>query len=459
MSARGPKRNNVLAGLFLIMILVLGVVLSFWVSDIGDRFGSFTTYGVDFSLNDGANGLEPGSPVMLGGKSVGRVVAVGWDRGEALSDGRAVPTSIRVKIKIREDIPLYSNALTQIERPILGGLAAINITSPGGPTVMATDGPEPTLLVEGDAMRGILAPGLLTQAGLGPEQVDLIKQIIVQINTASADIATITSALAPAAEPAATDVAALLASARRIIEEAEADYRDDWSPRISTAMSNFEAVSGKGVEIADAVQAGVADAQMGIADARSGIDEARGVIASSQEIVDKARPSIESILANVDDATRHFNEQTTADIDQLMARGTSAVDQFGELGAKANLFFDEQSPQIDATLANVRLASMDGRLFINELRAQPQRLLRPPNKKELERELLYSSARAYAAAASDLRASSAALDNVLSRLGSGESVNITPADIAALQTKLHKAFEQYQGAESDLLDAIIKEAP
>ncbi len=459
MSARGPKRNNVLAGLFLIMSLVIGVILSFWVSDIGSRFGSFATYGVDFSLQDGATGIEPGSPVRLGGKSVGRVVDVGWARGTALSDGRAAPVSIRVQIKIRSDIPLYSNALTQVERPILGGLAAINITHPGGPTTIIGDGPTPTLLAEGDAMQGILAPGLLAQAGLGPEQVDLIKQIIVQINTASADIATITSAFAPAAEPAAMDVAELLAAARRIIEAAETDYNDDWSPRITTSLANFETVSGKGVEIADAVKDGVADAQLGIADARAGIDEARGVIRTGQEIVDEARPNIEAMLQNVADATAHFNEQTTADIDELMAKSTSAVDQFGDLGAKANLFFDEQSPQIDATLANIRLASMDGRLFVNELRAQPQRLLRPPNKKELERELLYSSARAYAAAASDLRASSTALDNVLNRLGSGQSPNITPADIAALQAKLHKAFEQYQDAESDLLDAIISEAP
>ena len=449
MSARGPKRNNVLAGLFLVTSLVVAVVLSFWVSDLTDRLGKFAEYAVDFSLKDGAAGIEPGSPVLLGGKNVGRVESVNWLRGPATSDGRETATSIRVHIKIRKDIPIFSDAITQVERPILGGLASINITNPGGNT--PPDGTAPTLVAEGQAIHGILAPGLLAQAGLGPEEIESFKAIIKQIDSASADIATITGAFSPNAEPASRDIAELLASARRTIAGAESDYADLWSPRVTTALTNVDTISANGVKITETVQAAVDNAN-------TGIDEARAVIATSQQIVDQARPDIDNILSNVEEATRHFNEVTTAEIDELMAGWQTTVIGFQDIAAKANLFFDEQAPQLSATLTNVRLASLDGRLFINEIRAQPQRLLRPPNKKELERELLYSSARAYASAASDLQAASAALDNVLSRAATG-ATPISPADIIALQKRLHEAFDKYQSAESGLLDAIISEAP
>jgi ABC-type transporter Mla subunit MlaD len=453
MSARGPKRNNVLAGLFLVSSLVVAVVLSFWVADIFDRFGSFTTYAVNLSLKDGATGIEPGSPVRLGGKTVGRVESVAWAHGPKLPDGRAVTTGIRVKIKIRADVPLYADAITQIERPILGGLAAINITNPGGMTSPERPDASPAeLLAEGGTIHGILAPGLLTQAGLGPEQIEQIRGIITQLNAASTDIATITGAFAPGAEPAMGDVAELLKSARRVVEAAESDFDELWSPKVTSTLDNFDEISANGVEISESVASGVDEA-------RQGIDDAKAMIKSGQEIVDNAKPDIDSILKSVDEATRHFKEQTTVDIDELMARAKDTVAEYETLGNKANVFLEEQKPQVEETLANVRLASMDGRLFVAELRAQPQRLLRPPNKKELERELLYSSARAYAAAASDLRAASTALDNILHMAVDGDAPSLTPAEIIALQKKVHNAFETYQDAETDLLDAIIGDAP
>jgi len=453
MSARGPKRNNVLAGLFLVSSLVIAVILSFWVSDIFDRFGSFTSYAVDLSLKDGATGIEPGSPVRLGGKTVGRVESVAWKRGQALSDGRSPTTGIRVKIKIRADIPVYSDAITQIERPILGGLAAINITNPGGlPNPETPDAPPAQLLAEGGIVHGILAPGLLTQAGLGPEQVEQIRSIITQINAASTDIATITGAFAPDAEPAMGDITELLKSARRIVESAESDFDELWSPKVTSTLDNFDTISANGVDITDSVASGVDEA-------RQGIDDAKAMIKSGQEIIDNAQPDIDSILKNVDQISRHFEEQTTVDIDELMAQAKSTVDEYHTLGDKANVFLQEQKPQVEETLTNIRLASLDGRLFVSEIRAQPQRLLRPPSKKELERELLYSSARAYAAAASDLRAASTALDNILHMAANGDTPTLTPAEIIALQKKVHNAFETYQNAETDLLNAIISDAP
>ncbi|MCL4222021.1 MAG: MCE family protein [Phycisphaerales bacterium] len=466
MSARAAKRNNVMAGAFLLLGLVLAVVLSFWVSSIKERWGRFTRYVVEFSLRDGTSGLEKGSPVLLGGKNVGRVEAVDWATPEAAPDGRGVPFTLDVHVKINSRVPLYANAVVQLEKPILGGLAAINIVDPGGQTpkprslvrpedeTRTVEAPAemPRLLAEGGRMRGGLAPSLLAQAGLGPEQMEQIRTIFRQVEKATADIAVITTALAIHAEESVGDVDALIKAARQITESARNDYRDRWSPRVTEILdagrrvaANAETTSANAVTLSE--------------HAAAGVEEARGVIRSVQQAIDDNRPGVDQIIAHVEETTRHFREQTTADIDQLMARAGSAVEEYRGLGSRANLLLNENRPAVNETLTNMRLASLDARLFVAELKAQPWRLLKPPNTKESERQLLYASARAYASAVSDLKSASQALEAVIQLAEAGNAPDLTAGDVAALQRRLRETFDRYRTAEQDLLDAIIQHAP
>ncbi|KAA0214005.1 MAG: hypothetical protein DYG94_02955 [Leptolyngbya sp. PLA3] len=466
MSVRAAQRNNVMAGSFLILSLVLAVVLSFWVSNIQERWGRFTTYVVSFSLRDGTSGLEKGSPVLLGGKNVGRVDKVDWSTPEQAADGRGVPFTLDVHVKVNAKVPLYSNAVVNLEKPILGGLAAINIVDPGGSSpkprslVWPEDParekplptPDPTLLAEGGRMIGGLAPSLLAQAGLGPEQVERFKSILKQIDKATADIAVITSALALNAEESVGDVDALIKAVREITESARDDYRDLWSPRVTEILD-------AGKRAADNAETTSANAVTLSERANEGVEEARGVIRSVQSAIDDNRPSVDQIIANVEATTRHFREQTTADIDTLMAQAGSAMEEFEGLGVRANLLLNENRPAISETMTNVRLASLDARLFVAELKAQPWRLLKAPNTKESERQLLYASARAYAAAVSDLKSASQSLESVIRQAEAGNAPELTAGDVAALQRHLRETFDDYRRAEQELLDAIIKHSP
>src|SRR5436190_19532144 len=83
---RGP-RNNVLAGIFLLASLALAIAIIFVLSNIWDRLTVPTNrYHVLFSLLEGAEGLDKGAYVKIGGERVGRVV--GW---EVTRDGAKVP--------------------------------------------------------------------------------------------------------------------------------------------------------------------------------------------------------------------------------------------------------------------------------------------------------------------------------------------------------------------------------
>jgi ABC-type transporter Mla subunit MlaD len=54
MASGRSSRNNILAGLFVLGMLVLGVFIIILISNVWGRFGPKSTYVVTFTLNDGA---------------------------------------------------------------------------------------------------------------------------------------------------------------------------------------------------------------------------------------------------------------------------------------------------------------------------------------------------------------------------------------------------------------------
>ena len=79
-----------------------------------------------------------------------------------------------------------------------------------------------------------------------------------------------------------------------------------------------------------------------------------------------------------------------------------------------------------------------------EVRSQPWRLLHAPTNKEMSSQVLYDATRAYAEAASDLRAASEALQAT-----DGQQ----PAEMVE---QLRGAVEKYRAAEQALMDKLIE---
>lgn len=71
----GSRRtaNNVLAGLFVVLSVLGGVAIVVVLAGLGDRLTPRDRYVVHFTLEDGAEGLDIGSPVTIAGRDVGWV--------------------------------------------------------------------------------------------------------------------------------------------------------------------------------------------------------------------------------------------------------------------------------------------------------------------------------------------------------------------------------------------------
>ena len=116
-------RNNVLAGLFVVGGLALGVWVSFM---LGESTGmSGLPFTVRFSIEDGAVGLKPGSAVLLGGKQVGRVTTVDFAPGAAPGDP---PLGVDVNVEIRGDLTIYENASITLVGHGASGLEFFGVT-------------------------------------------------------------------------------------------------------------------------------------------------------------------------------------------------------------------------------------------------------------------------------------------------------------------------------------------
>ncbi len=421
---RQSRVHNILAGTFLIGALLVAVVLAFVFS--GYSFDRTNRYTVRFALDVGAAGIQPGSVVTLGGRSIGQVASL--DFGSTRSDG--APEHILVEVDVLADLVLYDNAQAYLVQPLLGTISTINLASPGS----ADSG---TRLAEDGTIRGRLAPpAFLAQAGFGPEQQAQVRTILAQFEQSSARL---NDLLAPF-DARSEYLANLAESSLANLSDASYNLRvrlDEWSQALDNVVADVEWFTG--------------ELQPMVLDARAGVDEASLLFKRGNRFLDDNQASIEASLASIE---RSLNEIEEATIPQYTNLATDARQSISDLDATLDeggrFLRAELVPNLRRTLANAAVSSGFLKHAIAEIRDQPWRLLVRPTKKELSEQLVYDAARTYAGAVGDLRSASEALAVTLhSDLADNEQ-------ISAMADYLDEAFGKYERAERDLLERLTR---
>lgn len=429
--SRGKKANNVMAGLFLVGSLVAAIVVSAIISGID--FESRSDYTVRFSLADGAAGLRPGSPVTLGGQRIGSVTHVDFYR-EPTSRR---PGAVEVGVRILADIPLFNDALVVMERPLFGANSVVDFVSAGG-------GPGSARLEEGGVIRGVLAPPpFLAQAGFGPEQRNALREILDGITDTVKRTNELLDRVAPEVDPAVAEVRETITAARDTAT-ALRDRMERWG-------GTTERVLGRVEETSDRLP-GLVDRTDDLLDtAKLAVDESREAIERVRDTVDENRPRVDRIFEHTESIVRGVDEEGVPAFLALVEKGTEELGRAGDAIARVDGALAEELPGLRRAMANARLASEQLRLTTVEVRAQPWRLLIRPTTRELERQLMYDSARSYASAVSDLRAASEALEAAIAA-GAGRDAE----RMRMLSERLETAFEEYENAERELLDQFVR---
>lgn len=426
MSARS-SRNALVAGLLVTfgLVLIVGSVLI--LAGVTEDLKYSSRYVVEFSIGDGAEGLEAGSIVKVGGRRVGRVVGLRF-----LPEDSPRKTGIAVDIVMTPEVTLYRNARPFLQLPLLGSAGSINIPNVGDPSLLTLGPGDDGVLRQGERLAGKLAPpSFLTQAGYEQEQADQLRLILRR----GAEIADRMARATEKVEPIMHNVEVFTDDAKAISGEIRSGVRR-WTPRIDRTMSNVETAT-------DELSKGATDA--------------RGVLATALRLIDANRPRIDSIFESASQLAEKMNKDLYNRVAASVTEAQGALAEFNEVGQRTNALLAELSPELRIMLANARLSSDQLLLTMTEVRRNPWRLLYTPSRREMEQELVFEAARAFAQSASDLRAASASVESVLAAMEAGQ----TPADaesLRAVQARLAEAFEKYAKSEKKFLDRIVQES-
>lgn len=429
--------NNIKAGAFVIVSIILGVIIVILVSGLGRRFEATDAYLIHFDLATGAPGLDAGATVMIGGQPAGHVADVRMRD----TDGDDQPDVIEVAARLHRGIPVFSNAVVHLERPLFGTGATINIPDLGG-------GENASLITDPERrpLRGAMAPpAFLTQAGFGDQQIHSLRNIIT-------DLEQFTTRMRQIADRDDGTALVQIESLLDQLDGAVAEVRDDysrWSEDADAIVANARTASSRAVDLFDHPE---------------GVNQrARALLGTLGEIVDENRQSVDDIIENANataETARGVADRVDREImDQLteaIAAGSAAADDARIIASDARALLETEEPSLRRAVASGRLAADQLRLMMGELRDSPWRLIYRPDTRELEYELLYDSARSYAAALSDLRAATESLE---ASLGRARDENMDPERLEQLLERLQSAYDGYEKAEQSFLDQLLERRP
>ncbi|MDX2114028.1 MAG: hypothetical protein SFZ24_00225 [Planctomycetota bacterium] len=414
------SRNNLLAGAFVLGAILVALSVVIVLGGLRERLNKHE-YVVRFDLIEGVMGLEEGSRIFVGGRPIG---VVGGFRFEEAQDDS--PRAVLVTISVDRSIRFKEGAKAYLLSPLLGGSGTINFPSVG-------DGRE---LSESDHIDGLIAPpSLLASAGYGPEEASKVRNIIDQVNAAAGKAATFVDE----ARGVTSDVKVVTADVR--------EKWPTWSGRVDSITNNVDTAAAKFPDAVDAARARLEEF-------RGVIDTINGYLAENRENVREAIASFRRVGGEAEKFALRLNDELAGKAAGFLDDGRSALAKGGAVLDDIQGVVSEHSPTIRRAMANFRLASDQLAATLQEVRRSPWRLLYRPDRRELEFELLYDAARAYAGAVGDLRSTSEAIQSL--RNGSvGGGIPDAEARLGVLLGELETQFTRYKEAEQEFLRQLM----
>lgn len=441
------RRNNIRAGAFTVTSLAVGfaILITLNSSAMSYLFGSFNTYTLVFSLEDGVEGLSPGAEVRVGGIPSGQVKTIRI-AGLDTSDTANTFPHIEVDIEIDRRINLWSNAVAIRTPPVLGTNAWINISTVGGPdqtTLNPTEfnGKKATVVkTNGGLLTSTPGDGLLTTI-VGTSNANTTQRILDNIKDFTEFVD------GPLVDSFNTDVKPALSDIHTITSTAATDF-PGWSKDVTTTLGSVTDASGKLDSTMDEALATVKDA--------------RGGVQNITEIVRTNRASINEIIANIDtmtvdgvSITDTVRNTSLVKIDAALDAGTSAITDVAHIIQTVDLELASAIPTVRTFLQDALVAAGELKLATIEIRRSPWRMLYTPKPGELANENLFAAARNFTIAASDMRNAGESFQSILQRFP--DTLESDPDLRKDMESFLADSIARFQEAQARLFSVIIND--
>ena len=423
-NAATRSQNNIKAGIFVTIAILIGLCVLFVLGDFKRLFqASMTQYTAIFPVTEGVQGLGPGSFVDVGGIQVGEVDSVAL-----LNDADAPVRLIEVNFSIPAEFTVHDDAIVTIQSGLLSTSSWLSFSS------MGEDG---TVLEPGGMLEGSSLSMMDRLLGSGPaanmaSTLESFATISNQLETNGELVKWVMG------DESAARLDDTIISLQRAVEQGDAflatlnaDWAS-WSGDIDTLMAQAD-------DFAQAMQ-NVSDL----------INENEDAF---QSIVD----DLESTMANADAVTETIRTSTWPKVEVFVDTAQSTLVDVQTVVSDVKARSSVWIADLDRTLANVLLAAQQLNQLLAEVKANPWRLLYRPTDKQLGQELIYEASRNFVFGAADLKSAAGAMERLLDSRGS--SLTADDTQLEALRSNLLDSAARYQRAQEQLMELLQMSSP
>ncbi|MHC4808965.1 MAG: MlaD family protein [Planctomycetota bacterium] len=445
MTAADRGANNVKAGLFVVLSLVgMFLVVVFLSDSVKSMLRSQRSYTVFFDIEGGVKNLQPGGDVRLGGVAVGSVETVRLVQISPADAARLAGRSgngdlkpvapayaVEVGFSLDERYVLHRDALLSISAPLVGSEVWIDVTSLGGLEPILTE--ETPLLVR-------TGSGLVGQL-LGPDAGRTIEDILADVREMTMTINGRGDAAAGfRLDEALAGVTRIIddgqdaaASVRAMVAEVRTEHLPQWTPRIESILDRVDRAALRGEEA---------------------VGEVRELVARVDGAVERNESRVDGILADAEAIAESMRTTTLPELDARLAEAGPVLQSTGRSLDAAERMLSAAEADVLVTMSNIRLASQQASLLVEELRRSPWKALYRPQPGELENELLYETARGLALAADRLESATARATRLMDE--AGPVLAEDPELLERIRATLGEPLRTYEQAQQRLLEVLVQ---
>ena len=471
------KQDNVKAGLFVLLGIILALVVIFTLADISRFTQTKKPVKVFYQLAVGVQGLKPGAAVTLGDQPVGEIQSIEpYSPPKKHEDGTEHILGLTVTMLIPEKITIYWDAQIELVVPPLGSGTRLNIASVGGSIGIQSQAQRDAMeYTTSNTMPATVVPDWSLATGqkrseltnkdllaLYPGPVDaipgaiagspLVRDMTVNMGIESKqrqeiqiifeNVAAITSSLRTDLPQITTRAKTVMGNADTLVTKAQGsiDSLNKSLDHIKTVTSDIAANSKEwNTKIGKILDR--ADNAMGKLDA---------LVESQQQTVKDSLANIKTATADAKDLLAGLKGNTLDQLNIAMTSVKQTAENLKSSSAKIRDFVAGAKPVLENTLANAQISAEQMNLATVEIRRSPWRLLHTPSEEELETDNLYDAARSFALAAGALQAASASLDAVV------QQQNSDPKQVQEMVQHLSTIFDKFKSTEKIFWDTLNK---
>ena len=413
MSTSSTKsQNNIKAGIFVTISILVGMSVIFVLGDFKAMFGPRSNeFIVTYPVTSGVGGLGSGSFVDIGGIQVGQVSSVELDVQPS-----GPVTMIEVEFFIPATITIREDAVVSVRSGLLSSDSWLSFTS------MGTDG---RILEPGDVLEGSSMSMLDTL--LGAESADnlsaTLESMSVIANKLEREGALIEWVLG---EESADIFRGAIDEGNELLALLNQDWQE-WSGEIDKVMAQADAFAQAMENVSEL------------------INDNSGTF---QDIVENIDEAIASAAACV----KEFRETSWPQVEDFIDRAQVTISEVQDVVGDVKIRSGAWLSDIDSTFANLTIASQQLNQLLTEVKASPWRLLYRPTDMQLGQELVYEASRNFVFGAADLKAAADSMQRLIDARGAA----LAPDDpqLRVIRENLLRSVERYQQAQEQLMDVL-----